>query len=410
MSQQPPPGGWPPQPPDSPTQPNYPVPPTQPNYPVPPPQPNYPVPPPQPGYPPQPSYTPPGPTGYEAPPPPPGWQGPPAPPPGGTNPYQPPPPPADNNTSRNLIVGVVVALLLVLIVGAVFVFANQPPAPSFPVIIPTVSPPSAEPTKSPKSTPTQEPAESVEAPTEQPTEALPTSAEPTAEPSDIPSGPTAEPPTEAPPTEAPPSEGPGQPTPEPSQIPGVEDHGLILGSPEVIGDPATFQEVALLVQNIDVTVKFYTLKATFKDGDTITATATGIVSDHLPGTIRTPALFIDGTPGTSDTVTVQIDTMFSEDPSTESGDIAKQVTFGPPTINAGDFPTIDVEVTNGSDSSVSLTVAAGVMRDGVLVGVGTGVVNDMAPGQAKTASLYVTGSLAETDQLILTIDTALASP
>ena len=110
------------------------------------------------------------------------------------------------------------------------------------------------------------------------------------------------------------------------------------------------------MQNVDTTVKSYSLKATFKDGDTITATATGYVSDHLPGTIRTPTLFINGTPGPNDTVTVQIDTMLDEEESTQAGDIAKQVTFGPPTITTGDFPTVDVEVTNGSDTDVGMTI------------------------------------------------------
>lgn len=332
-----------------------------------------PPPPPQPGYPP----------------PPPGWQ-------------QGPPPPPDNNTTRNIVIGVVVALLLVLIVAAVFVFANWPPEPSFPPIIPTAAPPSAQPTKTPKQTPTEQPAQTQEAPTEEPTVAPPTEQLPTAEPTEVPASPTAEPPTQAPP-----SERPTQPTPQASTIPGTEDHGLILGSPVVIGDP-DFQEVTLLVQNIDSVVKSYSLKATFKDGDTITATATGIVNDHLQGTIRTPTLFVAGTPGPTDTITVQVDTMFSEDPTTEGGELAKQVTFGPPTITVGDFPTIDVEVTNGSESTISVTVAAGIMRDGQLVGIGSAVVTDMAPGQTKTATMFVTGSIEETDELLLTVETAVA--
>ena len=402
MTQQPPPpGGWP-QPPDSPTQP-YPVPPPpQPGYP-PEPQPTYPpqpqggYPPPPPGYSPQPTY-----------PPQPGYPQQPGypPPPGGPPVYQAPATPPDNNTTRNIIIGAIVALVLVLLAFFAFTLANRGPAASFPVIIPTLAPPSAQPTKTPKSTPTEEPVQSEAAPTDQPTEAVPTDEQPTEEPTDFPSGPTAEPSTSGP-TQAPQSEGPGEPTPAPSQIAGTEDQGLILGTPALIGDPATFQQVTLLVQNVDTLVKTYTLQATFKDGDTITATATGIVNDHLQGTIRTPALFVDGTPSATDTITVQIDTMFTEDPSTEGGDLAKQITFGPPTISIGDFPTIAVEVTNGSNSTVSVTVAAGVLRDGVLVGNGSGVVTDMAPGQTKTAILYVTGSIEETDQVLLSVDTAV---
>ncbi len=399
MSQQPPPpGGWPQQP-NSPTQPNWQPPaggPQSPSYqgpPVPPPG-GYPPPPPG-GYPPQ------TPGGY---PPQPTYQGPP--PPGGYPPqgyaYQPPPPPPENHTSRNVVIGVVVALFVILLLGSVY--AATRPQPSLPVLIPTLGP-SAEATRTPKPTKeaTAEPA-TEQPPSEEPATEVPATDLPATE-----APATVVPQTEAPatdvlPTEAPPTEA--APTPSGSTIPGVEDQQIVIGDPVVIGDSA-FQQVALLTQNVSDLVKSYSLKGTFKNGDTITATAVGFVSDHLPGTIRTPALYIDGTPGASDTLTVAIDSMLTEDPSTPGGDVAQQVTFGPPTINAGDFPSIDVEVTNGSQSTVSLSVSAGVMRDGVLVGVGSGFVSDMSAGQTKTASLYVTGDLADTDQLILTVENVL---
>ena len=162
-----------------------------------------------------------------------------------------------------------------------------------------------------------------------------------------------------------------------------------------------------MTQNLSTLVKSYSLTGTFKNGDAITATATGYVSDHLPGTIRTPTLFIDGTPGTGDTLTVTIDTMLSEDPSTPAGDVAKQMSFGPPSIVTGDIPSIVVEITNGSTSTATFSVSAGVLRNGVLVGVGSGFVNDLSPGQTKTATLYVTGDIAATDQLILSIESVI---
>ena len=408
MSQQPPGGGWPPQPPqdgpppgpppapqpDSPTVPNW-----QPNYQAPPPpQPTagYP-PPPTGGYPPPPpgSYPPQPGSGY--PPPPPGGYPPQSQPGYYQNAYQPPPPPPDNHTTRNIVVGVVVALVLILIVAAAY--AATRPQPSFPIVVPSASP-SAEPTKTPK--PSKPPV--TEAPaTETPPSEAPTTAQP----------PTQEPATEAPPSGQPPTEAPATaaptntaPSPGASTIPGVEDQDIVIGDPVVIGGPS-FPQVALMTQNLSNLVKSYSLTGTFKNGDTITATATGYVSDHLPGTIRTPTLFIDGTPGAGDTLTVTIDAMLSEDPSTPEGDVAKAMSFGPPSIVTGDIPSIDVEVTNGSPSTATFSVSAGVLRDGVLVGVGSGFVNDLSPDQTKTATLYVTGDVAATDQLILSIDSVI---
>ena len=280
-------------------------------------------------------------------------------------------------------------MLLVVLVGAgAYVYANRPPAASLPAIIPTFAP---EPTRPVGPVPTVAPVPTLVL--------LPTLPSVTAEPT-VGSGATEPPPqTETPTT----GTGPG-----PSTIPGTQDQGLILGEPFVIDDPS-LPQVALLVQNVDTVVKTYTLKATFKSGDTITATADGFVNDDLPGTIRTPALYIDGTPGPGDTITVQVDTMIDEEPSTDTGDIAKQVTFGPPTITTGDFPTVDVEVTNGSQTAASLTIDVGVLRDGKLVGVGTGLVSDVVAGGTKTATLYVTGSVEETDQLLLTVSSVITS-
>jgi hypothetical protein len=299
----------------------------------------------------------------------------------------PPPLPPENNTTRNIIIGIIVALLLILILGAAYVATRPQAQPSFPVIIPTATPAAAEPTRTPK-------------PTSAPDTVAPVTEAPATDPAR----------TRAPdnsPAQPPATEAGG--SPGATTIPGTEDQEIVIGNPVVIGDP-NFSQVALMTQNVSDQVKSYSLKGTFKNGNTITATATGFVSDHLPGTIRTPTLYIDSTPGSQDTLTVAIDTMLSEDPSTPTGDVAQAVTFGPPTITTGDIATVDVEVTNGSQSNVSLVVDAGVLRDGVLVGVGSGTVSDMSVGQTKTATIYITGDIAVDDQLILTVDTVLIAP
>jgi hypothetical protein len=52
---------------------------------------------------------------------------------------------------------------------------------------------------------------------------------------------------------------------------------------------------------------------------------------------------------------------------------------------------------------------AGVVRDGVLVGVGSGLLSDMEGGETQTATMYVTGSIEETDLLLFCVDSVLAS-
>ena len=231
--------------------------------------------------------------------------------------------------------------------------------------------------------------------------------EPTTEPTDTPQAtdePTGEPTAE--PTESPSC---GVSAPCGSIIPGVEDQEIVIGEPVLFPDP-DFPQAGLLVQNVSDLVKSYSLLGTFKNGDTITGTATGYVSDHLPGTVRTPTLFVDGSPGASDVLTVAIDTMLLEEPSSDGGDVAMLVTFGPPTFDLESFiPAIVVEVTNRSDQTASITVNAGILRDGVLVGIASGYLSDMAPGQVKTAQMYITGDAAETDQLLFSVDNVLIS-
>jgi hypothetical protein len=56
-----------------------------------------------------------------------------------------------------------------------------------------------------------------------------------------------------------------------------------------------------------------------------------------------------------------------------------------------------------------MTVEAGVVRDGVLVGVGSGLLTDMEAGETQTATMYVTGSIEETDLLLFSVDSVVTS-
>jgi hypothetical protein len=379
MTQQPPPpGGWPPQP-DSPTVPNY----TPPTGGYPPPTGGYPPPPPtgypQPGYPQQPPSYPPT-YGY------PQQQG------------YPPGPPPPNHTTRNVAILLAGVLAAILIVGGAYVYANRPGQTPIAVLPSASTFVTAPPTKAPKPTPTDAAAKTAKPTQPESTTDGEFSLEPTA-PQDTPN---VTPPV---PTGAQPTGAIGSPSASFAVV--TEDHGILLGQPYVISDEF-LDQVALLVQNSTNLVKTYSLKATFKSGETTTATATGFVSEQGPGTTRIPAMLIDGTPGASDTLTVAVDEMLFEDPSSTSNDIAKLVTFGSPTIVLDDIlPKVHVDVTNGSSTGASISVTAGVIRGGKLVGVATGYANDLAAGDTQTAELIVYGDIQATDQLLVTVDSVV---
>jgi hypothetical protein len=184
------------------------------------------------------------------------------------------------------------------------------------------------------------------------------------------------------------------------------DRGIVFSQPVPLGS-LSLMTVGLIAENTSDLVKSYTVKATYKSGDTITATATGFVNDHLPGTKRAVTLLLDGTPGGSDSVRVDVDTMVLEQATTAGAAIARQLTFGAMRFSSGVLPTIDVEVTNNASQTILLTVSAAITRNNDLVGIASGAVSDLAPGQTKTATLLIRGQGQMGDGLILAADAVM---
>lgn len=212
---------------------------------------------------------------------------------------------------------------------------------------------------------------------------------------------------------APPSESasstPAASAPAGSTLPSLgpaDENGLAFSAPVLLGDPDSgLAVVAALARNTSDTVDSYTVAATFKNGKKTTATAAGFVNDHRPGEVRPIQLqILDGTPGASDTISLTFDTMSSQDPTTDNATVAAQVTYGSPTITGGDYPEVDVDVTNGSSTAATLTIIAAVVRDGAFVGLGYSDV-DLAGGKTDTASILITGEATDTDQIMLAVDT-----
>jgi hypothetical protein len=189
----------------------------------------------------------------------------------------------------------------------------------------------------------------------------------------------------------------------------LPNEGIALTTPVLLGDPASGTEtVGVLAWNLTSTVNSYSLKAEFTNGSKTTATGAAIVNDHRPGDLRPVQLLIDsGTPSATDTLTVTLDEMISQVPSSETANVASQVTFGTPTVTEGaTAPQIAVDVTNGSTTHASFAIIAGVMRDGVLVGIGTGTV-DLEAGQTGSALLDVSGEAASTDFIVFDVDSVV---
>jgi len=176
----------------------------------------------------------------------------------------------------------------------------------------------------------------------------------------------------------------------------------------VFGQPITIRQntVAALVTNTTDQVKSFTVKATYKNGDTILATASGAVNDLRPGQRRAVTLVSSSPlPSTFESVRLDVDTMVRDVRTTPAAEAAAKLRFGPPAIRRGNLPTMDVEVRNEDTAAHSFTVQAAFLKGGNLVGVASGAVNDLEPGQTKTASLVSGSTIPEYDDILLAVDT-----
>lgn len=154
-------------------------------------------------------------------------------------------------------------------------------------------------------------------------------------------------------------------------------------------------------------MKSFTVKATFKNGDTIAATAAGAVNDLAPGQTRAVTLVsTQSIPERYDSVRVDVDTMVREANSTPGAAAAAMIAFGAPAVRSdGSLTTVDVEVTNRDSTAHSFTVQAAFLKGDQLLSVASGAVNDLAAGQTKTATLISVGSVTGYDKVLLAVDT-----
>jgi hypothetical protein len=214
-------------------------------------------------------------------------------------------------------------------------------------------------------------------------------------------------PTTAPPK---PTTAPAKPTtvPAPAAKPADLNRGI------TFGEPVTFSVggasiVGVLVGNDTDQVKSFTVKATYKLGDRIAATALGAVNDLRPGQQRAASLVSTGPiPEKADSVRLDVDTMVLDAKSTPAADAAAKVSFGEPKVTGtAGFNIVEVEATNGASTALSFTVQAAFLKAGRLIGIASGAVNDLRPGQTKTASLVAQGAVDGHDEILMGVDTVV---
>lgn len=190
-------------------------------------------------------------------------------------------------------------------------------------------------------------------------------------------------------------------------LPGPAAAGVSVGSPLVVKQQATTSAVFVPVMNPGPNVKSLTVKATWKSGDQVMATASGSANDVPPGGTKVVGLAPNGPlPGGAGDPEIEVAAIVEDAPTTSHYEVAKQITFGPSKVTiAGTIKQVDVEVTNTGESPHTLTIQAVFMQGNDLAGIGTGAVNDIAPGQTKAVTLVVQGEATGDPQLL--VDTVM---
>lgn len=231
---------------------------------------------------------------------------------------------------------------------------------------------------------------------------------------------TAPPTAAAEPTEAPAaSDAPA--TDEPTAEPAADDpppadaaasdassaagnEGIELGPP-VLFDAGGVTLVGVLVTNTRQETLSFSVKATFKSGDTVVGNALGAVHAITPGQ-RRAAILLSAEPiaATFDSAEATVETMLGNMSGDQSA--AAKITFGTPTVTAGGrTSTVEVDVTNGDSASHNVNVQSVFLKSGALIGIGTGAVASLEPGQTQIAMMVVQGSTEGYDEVLVLVET-----
>ncbi len=182
---------------------------------------------------------------------------------------------------------------------------------------------------------------------------------------------------------------------------GGTGRGVVFGEVAVFTQPKPIAGVP--VTNTTDQVRSFTVRATFKAGDKTVATAIGTVYDLLPQSSRVAILSIEGSTEGETSAIASVDAVITVAATTDGSRTALAQKFGSPSVSSDGTPAIKVSITNASGASWSLVIGAAVWRANALVGIASGTVSALGPGQSKTISLPLSGS-SSGDRITVWVD------
>lgn len=179
------------------------------------------------------------------------------------------------------------------------------------------------------------------------------------------------------------------PTPLPP-TPDVANSGIIFGTPITLTvDGAT--TLAVLAQNTSSLVKSFSVRATYQLGGQVVATASGSVSDLLPGQTRAVTLTpLDAVPQSFDIAQAVVEMISAEGVTSAWSESARQQSFGAVTVEPGQTQ-LGLDVTNFDSRQHTYVVQVAYVQDLNLLGMAMGTVNALPPGQTQHVTLLLRG-------------------
>ncbi|GEM_PF-5101932 len=184
---------------------------------------------------------------------------------------------------------------------------------------------------------------------------------------------------------------------------------LALGQPSVVQFRG-LAAVVVLTTNTGSSVQSAVLRATLDRAGATVATADGIVRAVRPGERRVASVPLAGPAPTYDAVRVEVVRVLDDPAAAPYAEAAMKISLSPPTITqTGDgFLFADVAATNGDTEPRSLAVQVAYLRDGRVIGVGLGAVDELGPGETRTVGVLVNGTAEAADEALATVEAVVS--
>jgi hypothetical protein len=187
--------------------------------------------------------------------------------------------------------------------------------------------------------------------------------------------------------------------PKATIAPPAENHGIALGQPFKSGANGS----AVLVTNTTDQVMSFTVKTTYRKGDTSVELASR-VSDLLPKQSR-PA-FAGGpklVPADPDSISVAVTSVHAAAATTPRAEMQKKIKLSQPRPVEGSS-SVTVEVTNTDETETfTVSLASAYIHDDDMVAHGEGQVLQLKPGETRTVKVRAVTSLKAYERVEVSI-------